>query len=83
MYRHGLNASAGLPREGEAVEFVLDGRGVAIVGAYAQQVFRSRWAGYGIERVSSWRSSDADSSAGASEHHENSCNARRRERDPR
>ena len=60
MYTHDVTDSAGLPREGEPVEFVLDGCRVAIVGTYAQRTFRSRWSGYRVERVSSWRSADLD-----------------------
>ncbi len=48
-------SSKELPCEGQQVEFVLDHRGVAIVGAYSQQAFRSRWAEYVIERVLCWR----------------------------
>jgi len=68
MYTQGVTNSTALPYEGELVEFVLDGRKVAIVGTYAQRIFRSRLSGYHIERVSSWRSADADSSAAALAH---------------
>src|SRR5690242_7223254 len=36
---------AGLPHEGEPVEFVLEGRDVAMNGTYVAQTFRSRWSG--------------------------------------
>jgi hypothetical protein len=55
--------SAGLPDEGERIEFVLDGRDVALDGTYVQRIFRSRWSGYTAERVSSWRPADVDSVA--------------------
>jgi hypothetical protein len=51
-----VSSSNGLPREDQSVEFVLDGRDVAIVGTYSSHAFRSRWSGYAIARVSSWRS---------------------------
>lgn len=50
--------SAGLPQEGEPVEFVLEGRDVVMNGTYVEQTFRSRWSGYAVERVRSWRSAD-------------------------
>ena len=40
---------AGLPDEGERIEFILDGRDVAIDGTYIQRTFRSRWSGYTVE----------------------------------
>ena len=52
-------SSSGLPCEGESVEFVLDNRSVAMDGRYVQQIFRSRWTSYDIQRVRTWRSSDA------------------------
>ena len=57
--RH-VNGTAGLPREGEPVEFVLDGREVALNGTYVEHIFRSRYSGYAIERVRSWRSVGVD-----------------------
>jgi len=51
-----VNGSQGLPREDQPVEFFLDGRDTPIVGIYGEQTFRSRWSGYAIDRVSSWRS---------------------------
>jgi len=47
---------AGLPCEGQPVEFVLEGRDVPIAGTYVEQTFRSRWSGYSVERVRAWRS---------------------------
>jgi hypothetical protein len=55
--------SAGLPDEGERIEFVLDGRDVALDGIYVQRTFRSRWSGYTVERVRSWRPADVNSVA--------------------
>ena len=58
-----VTSAAGLPHDGQSVEFVLDGREVAMLGTYVQQTFRSRWSGYEVQRVRSWRSSaDSDSS---------------------
>jgi hypothetical protein len=51
--------SAGLPEEGQRLEFVLEGREVAMDGTYTQQTFRSRWSGYDVKRVRTWRSADA------------------------
>lgn len=48
----------GLPKEGEPVEFVLEGRDVALDGTYVEHIFRSRYSGYAVERVRSWRSVD-------------------------
>lgn len=53
----------GLPREGQPVEFVLDGRDVPINGTYAEHTFRSRWSGYEIGSVRAWRYADAASVA--------------------
>ena len=49
-------SSIALPPEGESVEFVLDGREVAMDGTYTHQTFQSRWSGYDVQRVRSWRS---------------------------
>ena len=59
MSNEWIASSCGLPQEGEPVEFVLDGRGVALDGTYVQQIFRSRWTGYEVGRVRTWRSSDS------------------------
>ena len=58
-----IASSASLPPEGKAVEFVLDGRDVAIGGTYTRQTFQSRWCGYDIQRVRTWRPADMDASA--------------------
>ena len=55
-----IASSAALPPEGKSVEFVLDGRKVAIEGTYMRQIFQSRWSGYDIHRVPTWRLADAD-----------------------
>lgn len=47
--------SAALPPEDKPIEFVLDGRDVAIEGTYARQTFQSRWSGYDVQRVRTWR----------------------------
>lgn len=56
MYAPWVTSSAALPQEGQSVEFVLDGREVAMDGTYVLRTFRSRWAGYEVERVHTWRS---------------------------
>ena len=50
-----INSSAGLPRDGEEIEFVLDSRTVAMRGTYIRPDFHSHWAEYGVNRVRSWR----------------------------
>jgi hypothetical protein len=60
MHTRWTTSSAALPHEGQHVEFVLDGRDVAMEGAYVQQVFRTRWTGYDVERVRTWRCADAN-----------------------
>jgi hypothetical protein len=62
MYTQWIRSIAGLPLEGQPVEFVLDGREVAIEGTYIERAFRSRWSDYTIERVRSWRPAGFDSS---------------------
>lgn len=61
MFTQWVGSAAGLPREGQCVEFVLDGREVAMDGTYDGRTFRSHWSGYPIERVRSWRPADFDS----------------------
>jgi hypothetical protein len=56
-------SSAALPHDGESVEFVLDGRQVPMDGTYVHQTFKSRWSGYDIQRVRTWRPADMDGSA--------------------
>ena len=51
-----VTSSTALPQEGQPVEFVVDGRVVAMGGIYVRRTFRSRWAGYEAERVHTWRS---------------------------
>lgn len=58
MFSEWIASSTALPPDGEPVEFVLDGRAVAMDGTYAQQTFKSRWTGYDIQRVRTWRSVD-------------------------
>ena len=54
-----VTSATGLPRQGESVEFMLDGRSVPMDGTYDRQTFRSRWTGYDIQRVRTWRLADA------------------------
>jgi hypothetical protein len=56
-----VTSAAGLPQSDEAVEFVLDGREVAMVGTYVQQTFWSRWSSYDVQRVRTWRVADSGS----------------------
>jgi hypothetical protein len=56
----------GLPQEGQVVEFILDGREVAMGGIYVERTFRSHWSGYPIERVRSWRPANFESRDSAS-----------------
>jgi hypothetical protein len=60
MHDPWITSSIRLPCEGQRVEFVLDGRDVAMEGAYLQQIFRTRWTGYDPERVHTWRSADTN-----------------------
>jgi hypothetical protein len=55
-----VTSATGLPHQGESVEFMLDGRNVAMDGTYDRQTFRSRWSGYEVQRVRSWRLADAN-----------------------
>ena len=61
MYTQWVGSAAGLPREGQPVEFVLDGRDVAMDGTYGARTFHSHWSVYPIERVRSWRPAELDS----------------------
>jgi len=48
------------PQTGEPIEFMLEGRGQPIHGAFADGSFHSRWADYAANRVTTWRRSDGD-----------------------
>jgi len=52
-------SSAELPQQGQTVEFLLDGRDVAMDGTYVHQIFRSHWSDYNVGRVRNWRLADA------------------------
>lgn len=54
MDAHTQLHSQGMPREGEHVAFVLNGRDVALHGTFALQRFRSHWSRYEAARVRSW-----------------------------
>jgi len=58
MYAPWVISSAALLQEDRPIEFVLDGREVAMDGTYVQRTVRSRWAGYEVKRVNFWRSAD-------------------------
>jgi hypothetical protein len=58
MYTDSVKREAGLPQEGQSVEFILEGREVAMDGTYAERTFRSHWSDYAIDRVRSWRPAD-------------------------
>jgi len=58
-----VRSSSALPRDGESVEFVLDGRHVPLDGTYVHQTFQSRWSGYDIQRVCTWRVAGKHSAA--------------------
>ncbi len=66
MYIQWVGSATGLPQEGQSVEFVLDGRDIAMDGIYAERTFRSHWSDYPIESVRSWRPADFDSSGAES-----------------
>ncbi len=55
MVEDWIQSSTGLPRDGEEIEFVVDGRTVALHGIYTLPAFYSHWAEYGVDRVRSWR----------------------------
>ena len=63
-----VTSATGLPHQGESVEFMLDGRSVAMDGTYDRQTFRSRWTGYDIQRVRTWRLADANSAEAHAPH---------------
>lgn len=58
MDTQSVKDAVGLPQEGEPVEFLLEGRDVALNGTYTEHIFRSRYSGYAVDRVRSWRSAD-------------------------
>jgi hypothetical protein len=60
-----IASSFELPRDGEPVEFLLDGRDVALDGTYVRQLFKSRWTGYEVDRVRARRTSEAQAHAAA------------------
>ena len=63
-----VTSASGLPHQGESVEFMLDGRSVAMDGTYDRQAFRSRWTEYDIQRVRTWRLADAHSAEAHAAH---------------
>jgi hypothetical protein len=63
-----VTSATGLPHQGESVEFMLDGRSVAMDGTYDRQTFRSRWTEYEVQRVRTWRLADANSAEAHAAH---------------
>jgi hypothetical protein len=63
-----VTSATGLPHQGESVEFMLDNRSVAMDGTYDRQTFRSRWTGYDIQRVRTWRLADVNSAEARTAH---------------
>ncbi len=61
MYTQWVGSAAGLPQEGQPVEFVLNDREVAMDGTYGGRTFHSHWSGYPIDRVRSWWPAEFDS----------------------
>jgi len=57
-----------LPREGQLIEFIVDGYDVSIVGTFALGAFRSHRSEYAVERVLTWRSSGFDLSPAIKRH---------------
>jgi len=55
--------SDSLPRDGDAIRFLLDSRDASLDGTYAGGAFRSRWNEYDVGRVRSWRTMDGIPSA--------------------
>jgi len=55
LHAQWVASSAELPHEGQPVEFLLDGRDVAMGGTYIGQTFRSHWTEYDVGRVRNWR----------------------------
>lgn len=58
-----IASSTALPHDGDSVEFVLDGRKVPLDGTYTRQTFQSRWSGYDVQRVRTWRVVEAVAAA--------------------
>lgn len=58
MMMHWVPCSDSLPRDGDAIRFLLDSRDASIDGTYARGAFRSRWNEYDVGRVRSWRTLD-------------------------
>jgi hypothetical protein len=58
-----------LPREGQLIEFVVDGHDVTIAGTYAEYAFRSYHSAYAIDRVLTWRPMGRSSSVPAPARH--------------
>lgn len=55
-----IATSEELPREGDAVLFVVERRCIVLCGTYAECTFKSRWSRYHPGDISEWRRLDAD-----------------------
>ena len=55
-----IATSAALPREGEAVLFVVERRDIVLCGIYDACTFKSRWSRYSPDDVCEWRRLDAE-----------------------
>ena len=55
-----ISSSTNLPRDGESIQFLADGREVGMRGTYTSGVFHSRWAEYDVGRVGAWHALDTE-----------------------
>ncbi|HEY0180069.1 MAG TPA: hypothetical protein VGC30_10620 [Dokdonella sp.] len=55
-----IATATALPKEGDAVQFVIEERDILLAGIYESCTFRSRWSLHSPGEVSAWRKLDAD-----------------------
>lgn len=55
-----ISTSRTLPKDGDAVLFVVEQRCLALRGVYSGCTFKSRWSCYSPGDISEWRKIDAD-----------------------
>ena len=55
MDQQWVESSVDLPSEGGSVEFILRDREVIMGGSFSDLTFHSRWSGYNVNRVQTWR----------------------------